>query len=283
MRILALIDQSIYAKSVIDYAAELAAGTGAEVDLLHVLSRVELLDTTLLGYHPGGVAVLARNLVESEERTMSEARQRADVLLLESRASLLERGAGVVRTQVVEGDVSGAVQEAQAEASLIIMGKRGEHADFARLPLGGNVEQIVRASRCPVLLVPRSHTPIKNCLVAFDRGDSSRFLIDVLSQCEPFGPMSCTLLHVGDTDEHLAVAMAASAEQLMAAGFETEIKVDPGQPEKVIPERVVLGKFDLVAMGAFGASRIKTMIFGSLTNEMVRATQTPVLLSHRVP
>jgi nucleotide-binding universal stress UspA family protein len=279
MRILALIDHSIYARSVVDYAAELAASTGAEVDLLHVLSRVELLDTTLLGYHPGGVAVLASNLVESEERTMSEARQRAETLLVESRASLLESGVSLVRTQVFEGEVSNAVQEAQVEASLIIMGKRGEHADFARLSLGGNVEQIVRAARCPVLLVPRSHSPITNCLVAFDRGDTSRSVVDTLARGRFFPALRCSLVHVGDTDAELDAALATAADELAAAGFATEVEVVPGHPEKVIPERVVLGKFDLVAMGAFGASRIKSLIFGSLTTEMVRATQTPVLLS----
>lgn len=279
MRILALIDQSLYARSVIDYAAELAVRTGAEIDLLHVLSRVELLDTTLLGYHPGGVAVLASNLVESEERTMSEARERAHKLLAESRATLLEAGVGLVRTHAVESDLSSAVQEAQAEASLIVMGKRGEHADFARLSLGNNVEQIVRAVRCPVLLVPRAHKPIQSCLVAFDTGDAARSVVDVLSTSRLLPPMPCTLLHVGDPDAGLDAAMTAAAENLRAAGFDTTVTVEPGQPEKVIPERVVLGKADLVAMGAFGASVIKSLIFGSLTTEMVRATQTPVLLS----
>jgi nucleotide-binding universal stress UspA family protein len=32
-------------------------------------------------------------------------------------------------------------------------------------------------------------------------------------------------------------------------------------------------------MGAFGRSRLKSLIFGSLTSEVVRGTQTPVLLA----
>lgn len=279
MRILALVDQSLYARSVVDYAAELAGHTGAEIDLLHVLSRIELLDTALLGYHPGGVAVLASNLAGSEERTMSQARERAQEFLAECRATLLEAGVGLVRTHVVESELSNAVQEAQTEASLIVMGKRGEHADFARLSLGNNVEQIVRSVRCPVLLVPRAHKPIQSYLVAFDTGDAARSVVDVLSTRRLFPPMPCTLLHVGDTDAGLEAAMAAAADKLRAGGFDTEVMIEPGQPEKVIPERVVLGKVDLVAMGAFGASRIMSLIFCSLTTEMVRATQTPVLLS----
>lgn len=279
MRILALVDHSIYAQSVIGYAADVASTTGAEVDLLHVISRRELLETTLVGYHPGGVAMMASNVVENEEQILADARRRGEVLLLESHTALLARGAGLVRTHVVEGDVPTAAQEAQVEARLIVMGKRGEHADFARLPLGANVEQIVRTSRSPVLLVPRSHRPINSCVVAFDGSDASRAVVEVLAKSRLFAPMPSSLLHIGDADEQLRAAMVAAAQDLTAAGFETDLGVEPGLPEKAIPERVVLGKFDLVAMGAFGISRIKSLIFGSLTKEMVRATQTPVLLA----
>jgi len=46
----------------------------------------------------------------------------------------------------------------------------------------------------------------------------------------------------------------------------------------VIPQRVVLDDIDMLAVTAFGSSRLKSMLLGSLTSELLRACQVPVLL-----
>lgn len=46
----------------------------------------------------------------------------------------------------------------------------------------------------------------------------------------------------------------------------------------LIPERVVLDSIDLLVMDRFGGSRLKSMLLGSLTGELLRACQVPVLL-----
>lgn len=49
-------------------------------------------------------------------------------------------------------------------------------------------------------------------------------------------------------------------------------------PHVVIPQRVVLDEIDLVAINAFGSSRLRSMLMGSLTSELLRACQVPLLL-----
>ena len=45
------------------------------------------------------------------------------------------------------GDLLEAVAEAEVDARGIVIGKRGEAADFAKLHLGSNMERIARARR----------------------------------------------------------------------------------------------------------------------------------------
>jgi nucleotide-binding universal stress UspA family protein len=159
------------------------------------------------------------------------------------------------------------------------MGKRGERADLARLPLGRNVESIARASNPPVLVVSRAFRPIHRALVAFDLDEGCTAAVDALANAKIVPPMPVLLLHVGQQGEDMRTGLAAAANRLEQAGFDASIELAPGEPQRVIPERAVTSATDLVIMGAFGRSRLKSLIFGSLTSEVVRGTQTPVLLA----
>jgi len=47
----------------------------------------------------------------------------------------------------------------------------------------------------------------------------------------------------------------------------------------VISRRVEAGGVDLLVMGAFGHSRIRSLIIGSTTTEMIRSCKIPVMLA----
>jgi nucleotide-binding universal stress UspA family protein len=73
---------------------------------------------------------------------------------------------------------------------------------------------------------------------------------------------------------HLAWAKA----QLLAAGFAPEARITPGTPESVIAKDVGDRGMDLLVMGAYGHSRIRTLILGSTTTQVLRSCPIPVLL-----
>lgn len=281
MRILAAIDQSIYAQSVIEHAAWVAAQSGAEIDLLHVISPAEMQARSLAVAGPvvaGGAPFLAQELAHGNREEIDDARIKAEVQFTEARTTLAARGLTLARARIVEGDLPQIIAAENDTADLVIIGKRGENADLARLPLGSNVERVVRASSNPVLVVPRTFRDISRCLVAFDSDSSSAASVDTLVSAGLVKPMPCTLLHVGPADDELQGLLSAAADKLQGAGFEVHTELADGDPERVIPVRVVEDNIDLVIMGAFGRSRIKTLIFGSLTSEVTRGCQTPLLL-----
>lgn len=54
--------------------------------------------------------------------------------------------------------------------------------------------------------------------------------------------------------------------------------IEPGSAEKAISAVIDRGAIDLLVMGAYGQSRVRNLIIGSTTTEMLRACRIPVLL-----
>lgn len=65
---------------------------------------------------------------------------------------------------------------------------------------------------------------------------------------------------------------------LKAAGIDAETRLVRGQPETELGKLVDEEGFGMVVMGAYGHSRIRSLVIGSTTTEMVRSCKVPVVL-----
>jgi nucleotide-binding universal stress UspA family protein len=65
---------------------------------------------------------------------------------------------------------------------------------------------------------------------------------------------------------------------LKAAGIDAETTIVEGRPEDRLGEMVEADGFGLLVMGAYGHSRVRSLMIGSTTTEMVRSCKVPVLL-----
>jgi nucleotide-binding universal stress UspA family protein len=65
---------------------------------------------------------------------------------------------------------------------------------------------------------------------------------------------------------------------LAAGGIAAEQCIQPGEPEKVLAQMAGQGQGGLLVMGAYGHSRVRQLIIGSTTTEMIRSCKVPVLL-----
>jgi nucleotide-binding universal stress UspA family protein len=79
--------------------------------------------------------------------------------------SLDAAGANDITTRLRRGDLVETISEVEAAARVIVVGKRGEAADFAKGHLGSNLERIVRTAKRPVFVASRAFTPIERVLV----------------------------------------------------------------------------------------------------------------------
>lgn len=280
-KLIALVDGSIYARSVCDHAAWIAGRTGQPVELLHVLGRRET--ASVPADLSGSIALGARTALLSELATLDEqraklAQKRGRAILEDAKLAVEEDGVGDVTTRLRIGDLVETVAEMEKEAGMLVIGKRGEGADFAKLHLGSNLERIVRATHKPVFVASRAFTPVERFVIAYDGGASANRAVDCVAQSAMLKGLPCTLLSVGaDTAENRS-RLDAPAQILRDSGYTVETLLLPGDPDEVIGARVESEHEGLLVMGAYGHSRIRSLVIGSTTSAMVRRCKIPVLL-----
>lgn len=279
-KIIALVDGSVYAASVCEHAAWIARGTGEPVELIHVIPRPDGAPT---GDRSGAIALGARTalltqLAELDAQRAKLVTQQGRAILDDARAIVERAGVSDVTTRLRLGDIVETLAEVEAEASVIVIGKRGEAADFARGHLGSNLERIVRASHRPVFVASRAFRPITRLLMAHDGGASAQKAIDHITQNPLFQALAVQVVTVGKPTPEVTEGLQAARARLSAAGIAAETAVLPGQPETALGRLVEETPFDMLVMGAYGHSRIRSLIIGSTTTEMVRTCKVPVLL-----
>ncbi len=280
-KLVALVDGSAYTQSVCDHAAWVARRTDAAVELLHVLGRREVASapTNLSGNITlGARSALLEELSALDEQRAKLAQKRGRAILDDAKAMLEAEGVAEVTTRLRIGDVVETVSEIEGEIDMVVVGKRGEAADFAKLHLGSNLERVVRSCHRPVFVASRAFKPIESILIAYDGGTSSMKAVDHIARSELFAGLKCRLLTVGPDNEQNRKRLDNAQAALKAGGYEVDVQIVPGQPESVICQAVEADGIGLLVMGAYGHSRIRSLVIGSTTTEMVRSCKIPIVL-----
>ena len=279
-KIIALIDGSVYSQSVCEHAAWVAARTGWTVELMHVLGRRDGSDKTDLS---GSIALGARSALLSDLAELDAQRarlvtHRGRAILEDARAILDKAGVNEITTRLRHGDIVDTMTEQEADAEMVLIGKRGEAADFAKGHLGSNLERIVRSSRKPVFVASRAFRPINRILVAYDGGPSAIRAVEYIARSPLYAGISVQIVTVGTPTTAVENGLKDASAMLKSAGIEADTKVVTGTPDKALGDLVDEVGFDMLIMGAYGHSRIRSLIIGSTTTEMIRSCKVPVVL-----
>lgn len=279
-KIIALVDGSIYSESVCHHAAWIAQRTQAPVELIHVLGRREAPEKTDLSgaIRLGARTKLMEELAELDAQRAKLVSHRGRAILEDARAIVDQDGVTEITTRLRRGDLVEAIGEIEGDARVIVLGKRGEAADFAKGHLGSNLERIVRAAHRPVFVAARAFKPIERVLVAYDGGYSAMKAVDHIARSQLFAGIAITVVTVGNETPESKKGLADAKALLKAAGIEAETRLVSGQPETELGKMVDEEGFGMVVMGAYGHSRIRSLVIGSTTTEMVRSCKVPVVL-----
>lgn len=279
-KLIALVDGSIYSASVCDHAAWISERTGAPVEILHVLGRREASEGQDLSgaIQLGARTALMEELAELDAKRAKLAAQRGRAILEDAYALMTKAGVTEITTRLRHGDLVETLAEVEKDARAILIGKRGEAADFAQGHLGSNLERIVRTAHRPVIVASRAFKPVNRVLVAYDRGASAMKAVDHIARSSLFRGLAVSIVTVGAETPEVLKGLEDAKSVLKAAGIEAETAVIAGQPETALGELVERDGYDMVVMGAYGHSRIRSLIIGSTTTEMIRSCKVPIVL-----
>ena len=139
--ILVALDFSGQAEPVLEVAAELARGLGAELTIVHVAAP----DPTFVSLSAGPQTV--------RDTRAEELHEEHDQLRAWAEA-LTERGIPT-KSLLIQGSTADAIlsEAERLEVDLIVVGSHAKGA-ISRIVLGSVSESVIRSTRCPVLVVP---------------------------------------------------------------------------------------------------------------------------------
>ncbi len=279
--ILACTDGSIYAPSVYGHTAWAAARMSASVEVLHVIdhhreraSGVDLSGT--IGFDAS--AHLIEELTQLEEAQGRVARLKGKAILEDARQQLTAAGIPEITATQRHGTLVETLEEFEARFDLVVLGKRGSHADFNTGHLGGNIQRVIRTAVRPVLITARAFTPIERFLIAYDGGPSATRALEFALENPLLRGCACHVLRAGKLDDKARWYLDEAAGKLRDGGFDVTTHALPGEPETVIAEAIKREGIQLLVMGAHGHSPIRHLILGSTTTTMVRTCEVSVLL-----
>lgn len=278
--ILACTDGSVYAPSIYDHAAWAAGRLQAGVQVLHMIEHPEQPGPNdvsgAIGFDAS--AELMAELVTLAETQGRLAQAKARAILQQAQEHLAAAGVTPVSVKMQHGSLVDALPGAEAGEHLVIIGKRGEQADFAKLHLGSNLERVIRGSHQPVLVASRRFEPIERFLLAYDGSPSVLKAVDFVRQSPLLRGLHCHLLRAGKIDDTARYYLEETAGKLRESGCTVTTQATPGPAEEVIAAAVREQQSNLLVMGAYGHSRIRRFIIGSTTTATIRTVTVPVLM-----
>lgn len=279
--VLAAVDASIYTESVGHHAAWAARRLAAPLEYLHVLDRHP--ETAPKLDHSGSLDLgvkskLLEELAEMDEVRSRLAQQRGRLLMRQLDALAREAHGIEAVTTLRNGSLVDTLSGLEDGVRLFVIGKRGEHADFAKGHLGSQLERVVRSVQRPLLVASRGFNDISRVLIAFDGSATARKGVETLAASPLCQGLAIEVITVGADSQDNGDGLAWALERLTRAGLQAQGRIIPGDPEEVIAAEVEQGGIDLLVMGAYGHSRIRRLIVGSTTTALLRTCRVPVLL-----
>ena len=279
--IVAFVDGSKYSEVVCQYTAWLAEHKNSKIKIYHILEKnLAPVRQDLSGaINLGARTKLLEDLSESDAIGAKTKHSEGWKILEKAKETLNSNGKFIIETRLRSGDLAEALSKKEQGADVIVIGKRGERKQDSGSKLGLNFERIVRASKKPIFVANRKFQKIEKVLVAFDGSPPTKRIVDFISRYDFFSAAEVILTYAGRSMELIKEPFSKAAIQLQDAGISVntlELKGDPKQElAKLIPEE----GFDLLAMGAYGHSKVRSFILGSTTTQLIQTVKVPVVLT----
>lgn len=280
LRIVACIDGSNAAPAVCDYAAWASLHMKTPLTLLHVLDEARYPVEPDLA---GNIGLGTREVLMEELADLD--RQRSKLALEHGHHMLDEAERRVVKTEVPDvikrqrhGDLTESLLALENETRLFVMGLHGESSSGSDVHVGSQLETVIRSVHRPILLVPDEFKKPESAMFAFDGSATAFKGIELLAASGVLERMPLHLIMIGpdtaDRWEHLKQAEKMLAE----VSTDITLAIRAGDVEPTLHSYQEEHNIDLLVMGAYGHSKIRSFLVGSTTTTMLETAKKPLVI-----
>lgn len=280
--IIACLDGSAHADDVITMAAWASGQTGATVRLLHMVpshseAPVSADRSGQIGL--GAKSDLLEELTKIEQEHGKLEQKKGQLILGHAKEALADLGTTSVEPLHRRGALVDEIQQQEADADLIIIGKRGETKTDTQGHVGSNLERVSRAVHKPLLIATHQSRPVKRFLIAYDGRASSDKAVDFAVSSPLVTGLECHLLKVGTKNSLSDAILRKAKTKLEDAGYSVKSTIaDVHSVDQAVIDYVANNEIDLLLMGAYGHSPLRRFFLGSTTMAQISRSKVPVLL-----
>lgn len=255
-------------------AADLAGEYGAHLTGLYVLPW-----TNMPAYAEFQVGP---EIIEAQERAAKQQAESAEAAFLE-----ISRKSGIpTEWRCVEGEMVSTLSLHGRYADLIVVGQSGDEDPLA--VSDGLADDLVIESGRPVLIIPYigvTRAIGKRVLVAWNASrEAVRAISDALPLLKRADQVSVVAVNPQSGPRaHGDVACADMCLHLARHGVKAEaqeLRADDIEVGDILLSRAADAGVDLIVMGAYGHSRLREIILGGATKQLLKQMTVPVLMSH---
>lgn len=274
--ILACTDGSRFGSGAVHYGIHLARELRARLAALHVLDS-RMLEGPLMADISGWVGAQPFG---DQLASFRELLQQKGETVLSAVEDECEKAGLEVDVELKMGHPARVILEEESRTELVVLGLKGEHAEWGGDLTGSIVERVVRHSLKPCLVTPETFRPIGKILAAYDgSGHASRALHEAIELALALKVPLVVLTVCEDRDLSRSRGVAEDAMRLVraheCAAANLVLQGDP--PDVILAQARELG-CDLVVVGAYGHGRMRELILGSVTTGLIGKTDAPLLL-----
>lgn len=279
--IAACIDGSYFSTAVCDAAAWASRRLAAPLTFVHAIDRgvagVPADTSGQIGL--GAREHLLAELSDLDEKRARVARKQGRLMLEAACERARADGVAEPASRQRNGALVETLADMQDEIRLLVLGKRGESAASAAEHMGSNLERVIRTLTCPILITPDAFSVPERILIAFDGSATAQRMIERVVASPLFDGTQCHLITVGEDSEQRRADLSAAAAKLEQRFGAVRKERLSGEVERALRDYKHAHDIDLTVMGAYGHSRIRHLLVGSTTTDMIRHARLPVLIT----
>ena len=273
--ILVPIDGSETSLVAVDYAIELSKIFNAELVGISIIDVKRLAGPFMrdLGTSIGGMVPYA----DFQQKVRKILEDTAVAALDEFEGKCISANISCIR-EISEGVISKEIVKAAERCDMISMGMAGEHAVWRDALLGSNLESVARQTHKPVLVAPQTFAKITKMLIAYDGSSFSVKALATGAEIARQADIPLTVILVSHDKENGEKLLSQAVETLRNYNVTYDTIIEKGEPAKVVLRVCKDGGYDLIVMGAYGHSRLRELVLGSTTVQIMRNANCPLVL-----
>lgn len=275
-KILIPIDGSANSDTALQYGIYVALKLKAIISGLHVLD-VNLLQGPMLTDISGAVGMPPYDgFFDAIQKSLDE---KADIIINNFQENCKRAG---LRTEIkkVIGKIDEIIIEEASTADFILMAKKGEHFHLKEGGLLGSVaEAVIRNSGKPVMITPDKFLEIESMGIAYDGSPSAKKALNFSLDLSKLATWPLTAIIITSDMEKATRLTSQIEEAAQEEETDCEVIILSGKEVTEIIKFIEEGAVELIVMGAYGHNRLREMLLGSTTSQVIQKSTIPVLLT----